>query len=176
MGTDACAGPMELNKCYRFESVNFEGHYIKNKGSELWKASGIGGQHRSDSTYKVVAAINGDEFQVSLESISNPNHYVTHASLVCWIKPCSGDDNGCKREAIWVKRDASWIVRKGFLKSPFCEDTVSFESDNFPGYFLRHTSHRMKISPFAKTDIYQKDASWVYHEVSCSTDFKCAAQ
>jgi len=166
VGTNACSDPLELNKCYRFESVNYEGDYIRHKNFELWKESGIGDQHWRDSTFKVVTAINGDDHQVSLQSVNYPERYAQHAGYKGYINKCV--DKKCNE-------NASWIVRHGFVNSTYCEDTVSFESDNYPGYFLRHASHRVQISVYTDTESYRKDASWVYHKVSCSQDFKCAA-
>jgi len=165
VGTDACADPLELNKCYRFESVNFEGEFIKHLNWELWKKPGKGMGNWEQSTWKVVPAVNGDSKHISLESLSHPGYQVNHAGYLGWLKKCSEH----------CKDNASFAVKNGFMKSTYCEGTVSFESYNFPGYYLRHAGHRLRISPYERKEIYKKDATWVYREVSCKKQFQCAA-
>ena len=165
VGTDACADPLELNKCYRFESVNFEGEFIQHSKWELWKKPGVGMANWEHSTWKVVPAVNGDSKHISLEALNFPGYQINHAGFKGFLKKCSEN----------CKENASWAVKNGFMKSTYCEGTVSFESFNYPGYHLRHSSHRLIISPYQRTDIYEKDASWVYREVSCKKNFQCAA-
>jgi len=165
---EPCADPLELNKCYRFESVNYAGEFIRHQKRELWRRHANGLSNWKDSTYKVVRAVNGNRKYISLEALNVPGEYVRHSGFKGYIAKCSTKDELCRN-------DASWAVKYGFVKSAYCERTISFESFNYPGYHLRHFSHRVMISAFEDKDLYKKDASWVYREVSCRNVFKCAA-
>jgi len=165
---DPCADPLELNKCYRFESVNYEGDFIKHQKQELWKKPGNGLSNWRDSTWRIVGAVNGNRKYISLEALQVPGYHMRHKSFKGYITKCAAKDVVCRN-------DASWAVKYGFIKSTYCEKTVSFESFNVPGYHLRHAGNRLMISAFADKDLYRKDASWVYREVSCKNGFKCAA-
>jgi len=165
---DPCADPLELNKCYRFESVNYEGDFIKHVKRELWKRPGNGLSNWKESSWKVVGAVNGNRKYISLEALDVPGHHVRHSGFKGYITKCTAKDELCRN-------DSSWSVKYGFMKSAYCERTVSFESFNYPGYHLRHAGHRVMISAFEDKDLYKKDASWVYREVSCKNVFKCAA-
>jgi len=165
---DPCADPLELNKCYRFESVNYEGDFIKHQEGELRKSPGSGLSNWKDSSWKVVPAVNGNRKYISLEALDVPGNHVRHLGFKGFITNCTAKDELCRN-------DSSWAVKYGFIKSAYCERTVSFESFNRPGYHLRHADHRVMISAFEDKDLYKKEASWVYREVSCKNDFKCAA-
>jgi len=153
--------PLKLNKCYRFESVNFKGQHMRHRNYQLWKDAGNGELYWKDSTFKVVPALNGKQHQVSFMSINYPQYNLRHSGYLGYISRCRS--NLCRR-------DASWTVRRGF-KSGSCQKTVSFESDNYPSYYLRHQNGRVRISRQSSSTLYRYDASWVYHEVSCSTNF-----
>jgi len=129
----------------------------------LWKDPGKGELYWKDSTFKVVSALNGMKHQVSLKSLNYPHYYLRHADYYGYIHRCS-NDNGCKK-------DASWIVEHGFEESRSCEKTVSFQSANKRSHYLRHQGDRVKISRHSNSELYREDASWVYHEVSCKTNF-----
>jgi hypothetical protein len=57
------------------------------------------------------------------------------------------------------RQDASFIVRPGLSRLPA---TVSFESVNYPGHFLRHQNFRLKLSSDDGSDsnLFRQDASF----------------
>jgi len=161
MGCDALSGPLRLNRCYRFESVNYEGQYMRHSGYRMYKHAGRGLLHWKDSTFKLVRAKNGNGNQVSLESFNYPGFFIRHSGYFAYISNCRYYDSLCKN-------DASWTVKNGLITNNNRERSVSFRSANYPGYFLRHQNGRVRISGFWRTDLFLKDASWTYHEVRCA--------
>lgn len=54
--------------------------------------------------------------------------------------------------------DSSFLVRGGNTGAP---QTVSFESVNFPGHFLRHSGFRLILSKREPGDLYNKDSTFL---------------
>jgi len=145
---------LNLHRCYRLESVNYRGEYMRHRGYRLYKERGYGSLYYKDSTFKVVRAINGDWSQRSLESINYPGHYIRHSGYNGYISRC---------RSRLCRNDASWRVERGLVRGR----TISLRSSNYPGYFLRHQNARVKISGHIRTTLYENDSSWIPHRVSC---------
>lgn len=172
-GCAACPGRLKLGHCYRFESANYEGSYLRHAGFKLYRHSGSATSdlYWKDTAFKVVPARNGRDDEVSLQSVNYPTHHVRHAGYNGFISKC-GNNN----PKDICNKDASWTTKAGLAASAHCESglTVSFQSSNFPGYYLRHHHAKVMISPFKDNDVnYKMDASWEYHEVSCTKSFTC---
>jgi len=151
---------LEMNKCYRFESVNFRNQYMRHRNFNLYKESGSGDLYEKDSSFKVIPAINGISGQVSLESYNFQGFDIRHYHYYGKISACSSNDSTCKD-------DGSWTVKNG-LALDGNDGTVSFESYNFKGFFLRHQSGKVRIAKVEDNVLYKEDATWIPHEVSCS--------
>lgn len=151
---------LRLNRCYRLESVNYPGQYIRHRGYRLYKEGGYGWLYFKDSTFKVVRAINGNWRQRSLESVNYPGHYIRHSGYNGYISQC---------RSRLCRNDASWKFEKGLVRSRhwWWRSTLSLRSANYRGYFLRHQNARVKISPHIGTTLYRKDSSWIPRRVSC---------
>jgi hypothetical protein len=55
------------------------------------------------------------------------------------------------------RQDATFILRPGLNGA---NDTVSFESVNFPGFFLRHSGNRLKLMENDNSPNFSRDASY----------------
>jgi len=153
------SGLLKLHSCYRFEAVNFDNHFMRHSSYQLWKQPGRGSLYLKDSTFKVVPALNRKRDQISLQSLNYPQNYVRHSGYKGYIHRCTS--NLCRN-------DASWTVKIGFIpKSRHREQTVSFQSANYREHYLRHQNSRIRISRRQNQDLFRKDASWVFHKVSC---------
>ena len=53
------------------------------------------------------------------------------------------------------------LVSPGLSNTP---NSISFESELFRGYFLRHYNYNLFLHPREDTTLYKKDASFVVHE------------
>ena len=56
------------------------------------------------------------------------------------------------------KDDASFIKREDRFFDG--EDTISFESTNFPNFFVRHCNYRLQINEYEDSELYHNDASF----------------
>mmetsp|Transcript_22827 Transcript_22827/g.52227 ORF Transcript_22827/g.52227 Transcript_22827/m.52227 type:complete len:160 (-) Transcript_22827:244-723(-) len=87
----------------------------------------------------------------SLESASFPNNYIRHSGFKGKIDPeesLTGELN---------QQDASFVARMGLGAG---ECSVSFESVNFPEYFLRHSYFWMRLDSNDNSDLFKEDASF----------------
>jgi len=147
---------LEKNKCYRFESVNYSGEYMRHRNFNLYKESGSGELYVNDSSFKVISAINGKSGLVSLESFNFPGYDIRHYHYYGKISECSSTDDRCKD-------DGSWTVKNALAPG----GNVSFASYNKNGFYLRHQGGRVRIANQEDSILYKEDASWISHEVSC---------
>jgi hypothetical protein len=102
----------------------------------------------------------------SFESVNYPGRYIRHSFFLGVLTPVSSDSNqaGNLDEA-----DATFLVHRPGLghDNPNLathngtQDLVSFESVNYPGYFLRHQDFRLKLQRDDGTDLFHQDATFV---------------
>jgi len=156
---------LKLHRCYRLESVNYRGSYIRfrlerGRSWRLHKDRGNGRRFIIQSTFKVVNAINGNRRQISLESVHFPGRYIKHSGFKGYLRDCPIGAELCRN-------DASWKVENGLARGRDGERTVSFRSDNYPGYFLHHGHHKVVISAHRRSTLYNEDSSWIPRRVSC---------
>lgn len=156
----AGSSDLHLYRCYRFESVNFPGQYMRHRNSRLYKERGNGWLYYKDSTFRVVRAINGDRNARSLESVNYPGYYIRHSGSKGYISRCHSRDRLCRN-------DASWKVHRGWAKGYRGQRSVSLRSVNYPGHYLRHQNSRVKISRYSRTSLYKMDSSWIARRTFC---------
>ena len=71
-----------------------------------------------------------------------------------WLHELAETDN----EGLF-KDDASFIKHEDrFFED---ENTISFESTNFPNFFVRHCNFRLQINEYEDSDLYHNDASFI---------------
>lgn len=84
---------------------------------------------------------------VYLQSINYPDRYIRHANFLGELTRIPD-----QRSA----QDASFKIVRGLADSRL----ISFESTNFPGYFLRHQGFRIKLHKPDGSDLFRKDATF----------------
>jgi len=75
--------------------------------------------------------------------------------------------NGCR---VYLLRTDANTGGPFTADATFCPRTAlsgdrtyrSFESLNFPGYYIRHASGRVRIAAFEDSSLYRQDASFQY--------------
>jgi hypothetical protein len=82
-----------------------------------------------------------------LQSYNFPDRYVRHANLVGRI-----DAN------VSPAADAQFRIRRGLV--PGSSDRVSFESVNFPGYYLRHYAYEIRLEQHDGSPTFAADATF----------------
>lgn len=82
-----------------------------------------------------------------LQSYNYPNRYIRHWAFLGELsKVVSAQD----------RKDAAFRIVPGLYNSKY----VSFESVNYPGYFLRHQGFRIKLHKRAYDTLYKKDTTF----------------
>jgi len=137
-----------------FESKNFPGFYIRHRHGELWlDARQDVPLYRLDASFRVVSE---DLIELSsgvmrgLGSIHDPGYRVRHAWALGWVSPVDQGSSALDRH------DSSWTVRPG-LADASC---LSFESKNYPGWFLRHSNFRIMLGSSDGSALFQADATF----------------
>ena len=67
---------------------------------------------------------------------SEPSRFMRHRSFEFWLDPNTDNSD------LYMK-DSSFTVRAGLNGAP---DSISFESVNYPGHFLRHSGFTCQLN------------------------------
>ena len=94
---------------------------------------------------------------VTFESDNKPGWFIRHSFFLGVLSKFLDNQISTLDEA-----DATFIVRRPGLSGT--EGSVSFESANHRGYFLRHQNFRLKLQPDDGTELFHKDASFLWHQ------------
>jgi Alpha-L-arabinofuranosidase B (ABFB) domain len=149
----------------RLESVNFPGHFLRHRNFELWLDADDGSPlFAEDATWRRLPPPlrNGPPGAISIRSDNFPARYMRHRDALAFITPVHSDLD---------RRDATFVIRKALLlpgdpASPGFEGaheiSVSLESVNFPGHFLRHQGFRLKLHQNDGSVLFRQDASFMF--------------
>ena len=135
---------------------NYPGHMVRHKNYEAWIDPPTGTDPENvfwkDATFKMVSGnAKAAQGALSLESENYPGYFLRHENSVMFIHQKDGSD--------LFNEDSSFYIRDA-LASPGTFGMASFESVNFPGYYVGHAGYRVQIRRFEDTQLYRKDCSW----------------
>jgi hypothetical protein len=82
--------------------------------------------------------------------MSEPDRFMRHKNYEFWLDPNTDSSD------LYLK-DSSLTVRKGLDGSA---GSISFESVNYPGYYLRHAGYTCQLNKPDGTDLFNEDASF----------------
>ena len=99
----------------------------------------------------MVEGLTGQGEAISFESVDKPAHYLRHYGYMIYLEPKDGG-----RNPHIFDEDATFYLRK----DKFFKCYYSYESVNYPGYYIRHEGFMLKISKEIDTDLYKNDASF----------------
>jgi hypothetical protein len=85
-------------------------------------------------------------------SVGYPDHFIRHM-----------DYRGRIDSDVYPYNDALWIIRPGLANN----NGVSFESIDFPGYYLRHRNWEIWLEKYDGSDLFKKDATWIQKSGLC---------
>ena len=151
----------------RLESVNFPGHFLRHRNFEMWLDADDGSAlFASDANWRRLPPPlrNVPPAAISIRSDNFPARYMRHRDSLGFITPVSGDLD---------RHDATFVVRKALLepsdpRAPGFdgahEISVSLESVNFPGHFLRHQDFRLKLHHYDGDLLFRQDASFMFQD------------
>jgi hypothetical protein len=89
------------------------------------------------------------DMPASFEAAYYADHFIRHSNSLGLI---TKTDNELDR------KDATFTVHRGLSGTP---NSVSFESSNYPGQFLRHENYRIKLAPRQDSQLFRQDASFL---------------
>ncbi len=137
------------------ESVNFRGHFIRHQNFELWLARSDAGNTATfprDASFLPWPGLRPPGVEtVSFQSVNKSDRYIRHSFFLGVLNQASN---------VLEKADATFIVRRPGLSGT--QGSVSLESVNYPGYFLRHQNFRLKLQRDEGTDAFHQDASFLW--------------
>jgi hypothetical protein len=135
-----------LGKLVRLQSLNYPEYFLaESQGGSL--AYILQGDENSE--WKLVMGLNGKG--ISFESPAKPGFYLRHQGYRLKVHS--------KDESELFKNDASFEIRRA-ISGDRGKDFVSFESTNYPGFFIRHKNYEGWIDPKISQELYENDASF----------------
>jgi hypothetical protein len=142
------------------ESLNYPGYFVRHQDYR-GKINPFNPSQRNlfirDASFKQVAGLSApsDPSLVSFESENYPGYYLRHRNYEIWLDKNNNTD--------LFRKDASFKVHDG-LAQPSAIDRpyqyVSFESTNYPGYFIRHQNYLLRIDKDNGSQLFKKDATF----------------
>ena len=97
------------------------------------------------------------ELYVRFESVNFPNFFIRHRSYECWL-----DEFGANGGEDLFNADSSFKVVEGLSNwVSGANRGVSFQSQNFPDYYLTHKDGLIRIENVASDPNLKDDATWM---------------
>ena len=81
---------------------------------------------------------------------SEPSRFMRHRNYEFWLDPNTDSSD------LYMK-DSSMTVRVGLNGTP---GSISFESVNFPGFYLRHANYTCQLNKVDGSELFNLDASF----------------
>lgn len=133
-------------------SVNYAANYMANVGGGVRLITPASANDRQQATFRQVPGLAGQG--VSFMSSTAPNQYLRHQNFRIWQQ---ANDNGDL-----FKRGATYTQRAGLSAACGCGTgtCASYESIDWPGYYLRHQGFDLYIAKPDGSDLFRQDASF----------------
>ena len=80
-----------------------------------------------------------------------PGVFVRHHRFLVWMEKKYGSRNSREFDG-----DATFFIKE----DEFFRGYYSFESANFPGYYIRHQGYRLKLAKYNGRSLFKDDASF----------------
>jgi Alpha-L-arabinofuranosidase B (ABFB) domain/Glycosyl hydrolases family 2, sugar binding domain/Glycosyl hydrolases family 2 len=160
-----CAGTGHTAAGISFESFNYPGRFLRHINAQVYIAANGGPNSwdspvswaadtawqvappwwRSGANLTVGAA---QSFQVVTPGFTN--RYLRHINSLGVTEVVTASSDAT------LKADATFLVRRGLADS----SCYSFESRNFPGHYLRHSSFRIRKDPNDGSPVFARDVTF----------------
>ena len=148
-----------VGDCINLEAVNYPGWFIRHLQGLGEIAQLSSNQDFLDATFIMRHALDGTSGAVTLESTNYPGYFFRHQFGRVKLDQDDGSD--------LMHADASFLVQGGLAGTSAPDGTlaVSFESINYPDYYIRHYNAHLWVERNDGTPIFQEDASFSYRKV-----------
>ncbi|KAJ3423537.1 alpha-l-arabinofuranosidase b [Anaeramoeba flamelloides] len=131
------------------QSFNYPRHFIRHR-NYMGEITEISSElDKKDSSFKIVEGLFGEN-TVSFESKNFPGYYLIHSNFRMRIEKLSNE-----KEPEFFKKDCSFKIVSGLADESF----KSFESINYPGYYIRHKNFHLYLEQNTE-ELFKKDCTF----------------
>lgn len=155
-----CSKPaLDKSDNISLESKNMPGYFMRHKNGEVWmEVIEDNDLAHQDASWHVAAGLWKSKVSLVMNSVASlrvarpgfTDRYIRHFDSWTFTASVSGGSDGT------LKRDATFRIVPGLAEN----SCYSFESTNFPGHFLRHSSFRIRKDPRDDSKLFAEDATF----------------
>ncbi|MFH6786147.1 MULTISPECIES: AbfB domain-containing protein [Methylobacterium] len=151
-GTSAGAGTTGTGAAVSLQSSNYTTSYLTNVNGAAKLMTPANASDKQQATFRQVPGLAGQG--VSFQASTNSSQYLRHQNFQIFQQGNDGGDI--------FKRGATFIPRSGLAGNCGCNTgpCTSYESIDWPGYYLRHTNFTFYIAQPDGGDVFRQDASF----------------
>ncbi|MGF3028117.1 AbfB domain-containing protein, partial [Methylobacterium aquaticum] len=151
-GTNAGAGTSGTGTAVSLQSSNYTASYLTNVNGAAKLVTPANAGDKQQATFRQVAGLAGQG--VSFQASTNAGQYLRHQNFQIFQQANDGGDI--------FKRGATFLPRTGLAGTCGCNTgpCTSYESIDWPGYYLRHANFTFYIAKPDGSDLFKQDASF----------------
>jgi hypothetical protein len=137
-----------LFSAYYIQSKNYPTHYFgpADNGRDYKIV-----QNGATKFFMISPGLTGEKGTVSFQPVDAPGHYLRHYGYLLDLEKKDG-----ARNANIFDEDATFRIHE----NKFFNGFDSYESVNYPNYYIRHQGSRLKINVQDHSELYENDASF----------------
>ncbi|TNC12057.1 DUF1929 domain-containing protein [Methylobacterium terricola] len=151
-GGGASGGSGSIGSAVSLQASNYTTSYVTNVNGTARLVTPANAGDKQQATFRMVAGLAGSG--VSFQASTNASQYLRHQNFQIWQQPNDGGDI--------FKRGATFTPRAPLAGSCGCNTgtCTSYESIDWPGYYLRHANFSVYIAKPDGGATYNQDASF----------------
>ncbi len=151
-GTGAGAGTTGTGAPVSLQASNYTGSYLTNVNGAAKLVTPASAGDKQQATFRQVPGLAGSG--VSFQASTNASQYLRHQNFQIFQQANDGGDV--------FKRGATFLPRAGLAGTCGCNTgpCTSYESIDWPGYYLRHANFTFYIAKSDGSDLFKQDASF----------------
>lgn len=151
-GTGTAGGTGSVGSAVSLQSSNYTTSYLTNVNGTARLVTPANAGDKQQATFRMVAGLAGSG--VSFQASTNASQYLRHQNFQLWQQPNDGGD--------LFKQDSTFTPRAPLAGNCGCNTgtCTSYESVNWPGYYLRHANFTFSVAKPDGGPTYNQDASF----------------
>lgn len=147
---------------HRFKSYNAPNMWLRHRGFVPYIDNIKDKSFVPDSSFRLIPGLNGGG--ITFQPINTQNRYIRHGDIgQSWLTYIDQSD-----QTRLFNDEATYYPRRGLVG----ENTVSFESADLPGHFLKHVGFRIRLVKNDGSLKFKEDASWTVFSKKKSKTWK----
>ena len=140
----------EIPKVVFIESYNFKNEFIRHRNYLADKTPLVSDLDRADGSF--TCTLNSDGSGYYFESVNYPGYVLRHEGFRLKLSKREYSDG--------FNKDMTFKKVSGLAVEPGTSYWVSFESVNYPGYYLRHSNGEVWLEQSDGSQLFKEDATW----------------